>query len=350
MEWAVARLKKGKRVFGVSKRGKSNVVVIIMINAVLPFLAFLLASVMDGWKMWVIFPIFFVILILNYILIIRPIMQMEYILTQLGKNEETPSEMNELKYGFGVGKIFFQMYEEQKKYMEREYLSEMLRQEAELMALQSQMNPHFLYNTLDSIRGYAVLHNVKEIADMTEALAKLSRRMTASSSKMVTLGEEIRLAENYMTIQRFRFNNRFTLKTIIRDQTVLDCKVLNLLLQPIVENAVAHGFQSKSGNFEVSVDAYITEKRMIIQIKDDGCGIASEKLLEINQKLNGKNIIDQVKESNQHIGIALPNINQRIKLYFGNEYGINIMSTEGIGTNVEVVLPLIMQEGEADEA
>lgn len=337
-------MKSGKKAVAVSRLSISYLTAIIAANVLLPLLMLLVASRKQENGGWIIFLFFIVIIMIHYLLVIRPIRNIESVLCAQKDEEYITKRLKRLERGTGLERVFYKIYREQHKNVEREYRSELLRQEAQLMALQSQMNPHFLFNTLECIRGYAVMHKITDVANMTEALAKMSRRMTASSSKIVALKQEIQLVENYMTIQRFRFRNKFTLNTKIDDKTLYDHYVLNLLLQPIVENAVVHGVKGKKGEFAIHINAYKTEKRLIIRIQDNGCGISAVKLAKLNQKLNRKNMLEQIKESNDQIGIALPNINQRIKLYMGEEYGLHIMSTEAVGTTVEIILPLLHQE------
>lgn len=325
-----------------SVRGIIGMIVLqfVVVNVLLPVLVIFQAAKMERYSIWLMLGFTVCSVFLNYHMIIRPIVKSGNILRSLMEKKDAGAQINTLRSRIGMERVFYFIYSQQREALEREYSAEILRQEAELMALQSQMNPHFLYNTLESIRGYALVHGVDEVADMTEALAKLSRKMTASSARVVSLQEEIKLVENYMTIQRFRFNNRFRLHSKIQEREVLEAQVLNLMLQPIVENAVVHGFHGKQGEYTVTLDAYVTGKRLVIKVQDDGVGMTQEQLAGIKEKLSGVNILEQAKGSRIHMGIALPNVNQRIKLYFGEEYGLDIMSTQGIGTTVEIVLPL----------
>lgn len=329
-----------KRRIIISKLSATYIVIILLANIIMP-LGLVLGGKYLGESKGLLITLFvIVVIVINYLLVIRPIINIESVLYSSGGEAYTARQLKRLERGTGLERAFYNMYQEQRENVEREYRSEILKQEAQLMALQSQMNPHFLFNTLESIRGYAVMHKITEIARMTEALAKMSRRMTASSATMVSLKQEIQLVENYMTIQQFRFRDKFTLDIKVEDPELLTASVLNLLLQPIVENAVVHGAKVKRGTYRISIEAYQTEKRLIIRVKDNGCGIDRETLAGLNRKLEEKSPAFQAKATNEHIGIALPNINQRIKLYLGAEYGINIMSTEGVGTTVEVILPL----------
>lgn len=225
----------------------------------------------------------------------------------------------------------------------REYNAKLLKKQAELNALQSQINPHFLYNTLDSIRSQALCEKVPIIASMTKALSNLFRYSISHSNSIVTLREELSNVDNYLTIQQFRFNDKFTVIKQLDDDTynLLDCKIPKLTIQPIVENAVFHGLETKPGHGTIIISAIATRKRLVIKIEDDGIGISEKKLAELNADLNRSS--HDLIEKDISIGgsIALQNVNDRIKLYFGNEYGMHVYSTLNLGTSVELVLPLI---------
>lgn len=223
----------------------------------------------------------------------------------------------------------------------REYNAKIMRKQAELNALQSQINPHFLYNTLESIRGQAITHGLDDIEIMTKALSDLFRYSISKKGNLVLLEEELKNVENYMMIQQYRFDNKFNFINQV-DEDALNCRIPKLLIQPIVENAIHHGLETKSGPGSIWIKAYITRKRLIVNVQDDGLGISHVRLVEINQALvNGQAEIDQEQTS---LRIGLINVNERIRLNFGPDYGLRVYSTKGIGTTVEITLPLITEE------
>lgn len=228
------------------------------------------------------------------------------------------------------------MTERLKDLILKEYTAKMMKKQAELDALQSQINPHFLYNTLESIRGQAMVEGVEEIEIMTSALSELFRYSISKKGNLVTLEEELANVENYLMIQQYRFNNKFIIINKVEADT-LNCKVPKLLIQPIVENAILHGLETKKGKGTITISAYKTERRLVLNIEDDGLGISSNRLVKLNDILKG----EQSAIENDEVGlkIGLNNVNQRIKLNFGNDYGLSVYSTKGAGTNVEVVLP-----------
>jgi two-component system, sensor histidine kinase YesM len=229
-----------------------------------------------------------------------------------------------------------------KESMEREHALDILRKQAEISKLQSQINPHFLYNTLESIRGEAIIQRNDDVAEMTEALANYFRYSISKKGDFVTLSDELRNVENYITIQKYRFDNRisFRIQYHSPESDVLQCFMPKLTLQPIIENSIYHGLETKIDDGEVVIHITATEKRLIIVVSDNGVGIDNETLERINEHLNNEKILILDNEQKNHLGIAMANINQRLKLLWGNEYGITISSTLNMGTDVELTLPL----------
>lgn len=238
-----------------------------------------------------------------------------------------------------------------KKFEEMIDTSEMIsasKKQAEYLALQNQINPHFLYNTLEGIRGETLNAGLDHVAKMTEALATFFRYTISNLDTLVTLEDELRNIENYYIIQQYRFGERLNLEIDYpedNEEELLKCRMPKLTLQPIVENSIYHGIERKIGKGTLRVKIESTAKRLIITISDDGLGMTSERLLEINQKLHNLSM-DYVKQDTETKGgIAVVNVNSRIKLLFGEEYGICIYSVLNLGTDVEITLPLIQEEG-----
>lgn len=218
--------------------------------------------------------------------------------------------------------------------------------EAELIALQSQINPHFLYNTLDMIRGQALIDENEEIANMVEALGAFFKYSISRRGEFITIREELNSLDNYMIIQRYRFNNRFELITYLdeQDQDLLDYYMPKLILQPVVENAVFHGLEDTKQYGKVEVEFIKTQTNIIITISDNGKGIADQKLEKIQASL-GRNA-EAAETAEGHTNVGLVNIQKRIQLLFGKGYGLNIYSTLGLGTDVEITIPIIKERNE----
>lgn len=225
----------------------------------------------------------------------------------------------------------------------RENSAEMFDKQAKLTALQSQINPHFLYNTLESIRGQALIDGNDEIARMMKALSSFFRYSISRKGNLVTLRDELNNIENYMTIQRYRFNNRFSLEIFIdeEDEEVYDYLIPRLIIQPIVENAIYHGLEECLAGGKVEIEVILTEKNLIITVSDNGLGMTAKNLEEINNRIHTVSAYMSEKEESIQVntGIALPNIHKRIQLLFGDEYGIQVYSTLNQGTDVEITIP-----------
>lgn len=224
-----------------------------------------------------------------------------------------------------------------KEYAETSTASEVSKRQAQYMALQSQINPHFLYNTLESVRSEALMSGLDSVADMCEALATFFRYTISNSENLVTIEEEIQNIQIYFYIQQYRFGNRLHLDIDYADvdrDIIQKCKIPKLTLQPIIENAIIHGIEKKIGDGTVTIRLQLTEKRLLITISDNGVGINRESLDRIN-----RNMIDRSVTSKDGRGIAISNVNNRFKILFGEEYGVNVFSTVGVGTDVEITLP-----------
>lgn len=215
--------------------------------------------------------------------------------------------------------------------------------QAELAALQSQINPHFLYNTLDCIRGQALLENNHSIALMVEALGNLFRYSISRKGELVTLREELANVQNYMMIQRYRFDNRFTLQIDIKpeDEVSYECSIPKLIIQPIIENAIYHGLKEKLEGGIVRIEVILFNHNLVLLISDNGEGMDPQVLSELNKNIRSSSkFFDRYEHtSNGNNGIALANIHKRLQLLFGEKYGLQVFSTLNQGTDVEIMLP-----------
>jgi len=231
-----------------------------------------------------------------------------------------------------------------KELVEREYNETILRKQAELNVLQGQINPHFLYNTLDTIRGQALWEDIESIADMTQALANCLRYCINTESDMVTLDEELENVKNYIKIQQTRFGDKLKFIMVVdeeNDERILSYKLPKLTIQPIVENAVFHGLEMKRNMGEVQIKAFATDTRLSINIIDNGLGIPRNKLKMLNKNLYLGQLSRSETEYGSKQSIGLYNVNQRIKLYYGDNFGLRIKSIVDEGTNVEIIVPII---------
>ena len=203
---------------------------------------------------------------------------------------------------------------------------------AELKALQSQINPHFLYNTLDMINWMAQKNMNKEISIAVKNLAKFYKLSLNKGKDIVTIKDEVEHSKLYVNLQNMRYDNRITLITKL-DESLMNCSIPKITFQPIIENSINHGILGRGmENGSILISGYISQNNLIIQISDDGIGIEKEVLPLI---LKENNL--QTKGS----GYGLKNINQRIKLLYGESYGLSFTSNYGFGTTVEITLPVI---------
>jgi two-component system sensor histidine kinase YesM len=208
--------------------------------------------------------------------------------------------------------------------------------EVEFKMLASQINPHFLYNTLETIRMRAFCNGQKEIANTVKMLGKIMRRNLEVSQSLVSLESEIELMRGYLEIQKLRFGDRIDY-SIELESNIVHYDILPLLLQPIVENAFVHGLEGKEGKGKIDIIIKKEGELLAIDVVDNGLGIDEEKMEYVNRKIS--NLSEGTKRS-----IGLSNVNQRIRLYYGEKYGIKVTSQVGIGTKVSIYLP--MYEGE----
>lgn len=216
------------------------------------------------------------------------------------------------------------------------YVQQLERREAELNALQFQINPHFLYNTLESINSLASISGCFEICEISHKLGEMFRySINIGSSEFISLEKEIKHIENYVYIQKIRFHDKFEVFYNI-DESASRCKVLKLILQPIVENAIVHGFEHKTGMGCLEVSAVVCDGRLVISIDDDGKGMTEEQENNLNNYINEREdyLITGYRKS-----IGIKNVNMRIKLACGEDYGVLIRSKKDVGTQVEITLP-----------
>jgi len=205
---------------------------------------------------------------------------------------------------------------------------------AELRALQAQINPHFLYNTLDTIIWMAESKKTDQVIEIVRALSSFFRLSLSKGRDWITIGEEIERTRSYLTIQKMRYRDILDYR-IEMDRGVAGNSVLKLILQPLVENALYHGIKNKRQGGTIVVRA---EQRnadeVLLQVEDNGIGFTPERLAQLQAELE-----DDSGEINLDSGFGIGNVNKRIRLYYGNPYGLSIQSTHGAGTCISIVIP-----------
>lgn len=244
-----------------------------------------------------------------------------------------PSRVKD-EYGYIIQNIL-------KTFIEQSYLKIQLSERKykletmELIALQSQMNPHFLFNTLDTINWemIALLGKPSLVNKMLENLSDILKYSLGDPNETVTLEEEIKNTKSYINIQKFRYGDKFT---VLWDysEDITCCKVKKLLLQPLVENSIYHGIKEKEGTSSIKIRICRDDTKIGIAIIDNGLGIPRQRLSEIRQKLE--------KEDDYSQNIGLYNTNKRLKLSYGNEGSFQIRSRENMGTAIYITIPLLL--------
>lgn len=232
-----------------------------------------------------------------------------------------------------LGRSFNKMSEKIDYLLNMIYKEKLTRKEAEIKALQAQINPHFLFNTLENINWLAQLNGVQEISDTVTALASLMEASIGRDQKLVCLSEEIKYMDNYFEIMKSRFGDRIVFNKEIEEETE-GVRIPKLLVQPLLENAIYHGVENLRRNGVITLRASLNNDMVKIEVEDNGVGIKEDDLLELRKYLNGN-----AKES-EHTSVGLSNVNKRIKLYYGEENGLKIYSKYDEYTRIIMQIPL----------
>lgn len=238
-----------------------------------------------------------------------------------------------------LGDRFNEMADNLQKYIDKVYIAELRQKDAELSALKSTIRPHYLYNTLEVIRMTAISEQADKASDLIESLSRQLQYLIGNESEQVTLEEELENIREYFYIVRVRYENLYDLEIHVPPEC-LRLKVLKLILQPIVENAVKHGLRPKKEEGTIQISASREEDCLLLTVMDDGVGMTEQRLSEITERLSAQD--DYGQENNESIGMK--NTYDRIVKNYGAEYGFQITSCEGVGTIVEYRLPVL--EGE----
>lgn len=226
--------------------------------------------------------------------------------------------------------VHIQQLEQEKM---RADIEQQLKRKAELQALQAQINPHFLYNTLDSIRWKAEMAGAKDVSEMTASLATLFRVSLSKGREIIPIRNELLHVESYLKIQKTRYRDRMNY-TMDVEPELLELYTVKLLLQPLVENAIEHGIKESDHSGKVSIRGYAQGNRVIFQVTDDGLGIPEEHLRVLQRELWENSVLERD-------GYGIFNVNERIRLYFGAEYGLTLESQWQSGTVATLTLPKI---------
>jgi two-component system sensor histidine kinase YesM len=235
-----------------------------------------------------------------------------------------------------LSRVFNTMLDSLERLITQVYEARLREKDAQLLALQTQINPHFLFNTLNSIRALSRKQHIDGVAAMAESLAELFRYSMSNWSEPVPLREELAHVANYVTIQSTRFGERFIFDCAVPAE-LLDALVVKLSIQPLIENAITHGLERRREGLRVGVRASLREATLTIEVTDNGHGIDARTLAQLESSLIGPATAAQLPTA--EVGIGIVNIDRRIKLLFGEQYGIAFQVDRDVGTTVSLHLP-----------
>ncbi|WP_017810749.1 cache domain-containing sensor histidine kinase [Clostridium saccharoperbutylacetonicum] len=248
----------------------------------------------------------------------KPIKRLKRAISDVGKGKrDITEEFGDDEIGI-LGNQFKVMVKENLELNERITSSKLKQREAELKLLQAQINPHFLYNTLDSIYWLAKIKKVDDIADMAIALSDIFKLSLNKGSEITTVRNEIKQVQSYLIIQNLRYKDRFKVDIDIDDK-IMDYEIIKLIIQPFIENAMIHGLEPKAGDGEINIIGKLEGDEIVFVIEDNGIGVE-----DIN-KFNS--------------GYGIKNVQERIELYYGEEYGVTFESEINKGTIVTIKIP-----------
>ena len=243
---------------------------------------------------------------------------------------ESENEIGSLTRSFNV------MTHRIQELMEQNVRDQEAKRKSEVKALQSQINPHFLYNTLDSIIWMAEGKKNEEVVLMTASLARLLRQSISNEDEVVPVSQEVEYARGYLTIQKMRYKDKLEFEISV-DPSILNIPLIKLVLQPVIENAIYHGLKYKESKGLLQVKGFMKDGKAVLQVIDNGVGMDEETLAHI---------YDRHKVNYHSNGVGVYNVQKRLQLYYGSEYGITYESKKGEGTTATITIPGI-QGGKA---
>lgn len=224
--------------------------------------------------------------------------------------------------------------------IEKVYLAKIEEKNAKLLALQTQVNPHMLYNTLEAIRMKAIINDEDEIADMIQIMAGMFRMALSEHTSSYCIGDDIKYAEQFVALQNIRLPDMFCLK-VSMESKVREALIIPLILQPLVENSIEHGYRGGNIPLHMVLEGRISEDGdIVITLRDDGKGVSGERLRELERVLRtGRKERYKQEEKESRDSIGLQNISERIQLYYGEKYSLRIVGSNENGTMMEIRIP-----------
>lgn len=264
----------------------------------------------------------------------RPVTQLRKVMRRIEEGDfSIPIEVTGQKEIVLLAHSFSSMVREIQELMARLVAEQREKRQTELRALQNQINPHFLYNTLDSIVWLAENQRTEDVITTVVALARLFRISISKGENFIPVQEEIAHVKNYLTIQTIRYQNKFTYKVEL-EPGMADMKVMKLILQPLVENAIQHGVGDEDGH--ITISGVIEGDCMVFRVSNTGYGIPDSKIAEMYETMRG---------GADHPSVGMRNVYQRLKLYYGEQSDITISSVQDESTTMTIFIPLDNREG-----
>ncbi|TVR01090.1 MAG: sensor histidine kinase [Spirochaetaceae bacterium] len=233
-----------------------------------------------------------------------------------------------------------------KELMRRNADEQEQKRKSELMALQNQITPHFLYNTLDSVIWMAEGKQHANVVKTISALARMLRLSVSRGSELISIQDEIDHARNYLTIQKIRYRDKLDFSIEV-DGEIMRLRTPKVILQPLVENAIYHGIKNKESGGRVTVTGSLHDGEVLLRVQDDGVGMSAERHDEVPVSAVG--VLTRIAAPPRRGRVGLRNVHERIQLYFGPKYGLSFESEQGAGTSVTVRLPVVEANGDDDE-
>ncbi|WP_342571659.1 sensor histidine kinase [Paenibacillus sp. FSL R5-0749] len=272
--------------------------------------------------------------------ITRPLIRLKHHMIRVEQGDFSQRVAHFSNDEFGqMSRGFNRMMEEIHRLFNEVFLLGIQEREAELSALQSQMNPHFIYNTLESINMMAIREKHAAVSDMVTALGKLLRYTIDKVDRMVPLGEELAFVQSYVRIQQVRYNGKLEVNYDIEEE-ITECVIPKLILQPLVENAVYHGIEGQENGGELWITALKFDHELLISVRDNGKGMTQAKMDELNESIT-KQLSSQALRCHAGDSLGLNNIAQRLRLIYGEGGSLSIDGSPGQGLVVTISIQLL---------
>ena len=260
----------------------------------------------------------------------RPVKNLEEVMVQVGQGDLTVRAQNYSEDEIGrLSQGFNNMIQQVEDLIDALVTEKLLKKEAEIEALKYQITPHFMYNTLNSIKYAAVLQNADEIAEQLEAFIELLQLSASDRGSFITVRQEIHMVHNYVKLQMFRYANSFDVQLDVSPE-IEDCYIPGLLIQPLVENAILHGIDLKRSDGVITVRVLRDNKELAIKVEDNGRGMTAEDLTRL---MNGE-------RKSKFSGIGVRNVRERLQLYYGKQGNLAFYSRENHGTSAVITMPV----------